>query len=44
MIGLLVFLKQYIVKLLSGPTTLEETIDSELDDEDDDDKDKVLTI
>ncbi|KAK4885660.1 hypothetical protein RN001_001931 [Aquatica leii] len=40
--GLLVFLKQYIVKTLTVPTNVswDETAESDLDDDDDDDKDK----
>lgn len=42
-LGLLLFLKQYIVKLLSGPQTVpwDEIADSDLDDDDEEDKDKV---
>lgn len=43
-VGLLVFLKQYVVKMLAGPQTVpwDEIADSDLeDDELDDDKDKV---
>lgn len=41
-IGLLIFLKQYIVRSLAGPIPLpgDEGCDSDLDDDDDDDKDK----
>lgn len=42
-LGLLVFLKQYLVRSLAGPTQLpgDEGADSDLDDDDEDDKDKV---
>lgn len=43
-VGLLVFFKQYVVKMLAGPQTVpwDEIADSDLeDDELDDDKDKV---
>lgn len=45
-IGLLIFLKQYIVRSLAGPTPLpgDEGCDSDLDDDDDDDKDKVGAV
>ncbi|GLV39850.1 Multiple C2 domain and transmembrane region protein [Carabus blaptoides fortunei] len=41
-LGLLVFLKQYLVRSLAGPTQLpgDEGADSDLDDDDEDDKDK----
>lgn len=40
---LLIFVKQYIVRKITGPETVpwDEVADSDLDDEDDDDKDKV---
>jgi hypothetical protein len=43
--GLLIFLKQYIVGILAGPSAIpwDETADSDIDDDDDDDKEKVVT-
>lgn len=40
--GLLIFLKQFIVRKLTGPETVpwDEIADSDLDDEDEEDKDK----
>ncbi|KAH0809663.1 hypothetical protein GEV33_013128 [Tenebrio molitor] len=40
--GLLIFLKQYIVGILAGPSAIpwDETADSDIDDDDDDDKEK----
>ncbi|CAH0552191.1 unnamed protein product [Brassicogethes aeneus] len=40
--GLLLFLKQYVVRALAGPTAVpwDEVADSDMDDEDDDDKEK----
>lgn len=40
---LLVFLKQYAVKLLAGPSSVpwDEVADSDVDDDEDDDKEKV---
>lgn len=44
--GLLIFLKQYIVRSLAGPSTVpwDEIADSDLDEDEDDDKDKVKLI
>lgn len=40
--GLLVFLKQYVVRKLAGPQTVpwDEIADSDLDDDEEEDKDK----
>lgn len=40
---LLIFLKQYIVAILAGPSTVpwDEIAESDLDDDEDDDKEKV---
>lgn len=44
--GLLLFLKQYIVRSLAGPSAVpwDEVADSDLDDEDDEDKEKVISL
>lgn len=41
--GLLIFLKQYVVRKLTQPETVpwDEVADSDLDEDDDEDKDKV---
>lgn len=40
--GLLIFLKQYIIRTLAGPTTVpwDETVESDLDDDDEEEKEK----
>ena len=42
-VGLLIFLKQYIVKALAGPNSIpwDETADSDIEDDEDEDKEKV---
>lgn len=43
---LLFFLKQYIVAILAGPSTVpwDEIADSDLDDDEEDDKEKVSKV
>lgn len=40
--GLLIFLKQYIIRILAGPAPVpwDETADSDLDEDDEEDKEK----